>query len=108
VKVELKGFDEVQRKLRDLQARGRALHGSHRIPVGELLGPDFMRRHTRFASFDAMVAASGFKVESAEDFAAIPDADWDAFIRGATRFAGWQTMLGAAGQEWAARRLGLK
>lgn len=108
MKVEIKGLDEVRRKLKDLEARGRALHGSHQIPVRELLTHDFMRRHTRFASFEAMVAASGFKVESAEDFAAIPDADWDTFIRGATRFAGWKAMLGAAGQEWTARKLGLK
>ncbi len=108
MKVEIKGLDEAKRKLEDLQARARNLHGSHQVPAGELLSPDFMHRHTRFTTFEAMVTASGFKVESSEDFAAIPNAEWDAFIRAATPFAGWDEMLGAAGQEWAARKLDLK
>jgi hypothetical protein len=108
MKLQIEGLDKVKKKLEDLQSRACNLHGSHQVPAGELLSPDFMRHHTRFTSFEAMATASGFKVESSEDFTAIPDAKWDAFIRAATPFAGWQAMLGAAGQEWAARKLGLK
>jgi hypothetical protein len=53
-----------------------------------------------------MFDASGFKIESPEDFAAIPDAEWDQFIRDNTTFASWEAMLGEAGGEWAARKLG--
>jgi len=75
--------------------------------VSELLTDDFVSQHTSFSSVDEMFAASGFKVETQEDFAAIPDAEWDNYIRSISSFDGWQSMLGAAGQEWAKRKLGL-
>lgn len=66
-----------------------------------------MLRNTEFPSIDALVAASGFKVESSEDFAAIPDAAWDAFITSRTRFASWGEMKDAAAGGWARRQLEL-
>ena len=42
------------------------------------------------------------------DFAAIPDEDWDAFIRSISSFADWKSMLNEAGKEWAAQKLDLK
>lgn len=53
-----------------------------------------------------MFDASGFKVESQEDFAAIPDVEWNEFIRSISSFSDWQTMLGEAGATWAAKKLG--
>ena len=55
-----------------------------------------------------MYQASGFKIETPENFAAIPDEDWDAFIRSISSFADWKSMLNEAGKEWAAQKLGLK
>jgi hypothetical protein len=53
-----------------------------------------------------MFEASGFKIESIEDFAAIPDVAWDEFIRAHTSVSTWEAMLGEAGGAWAARHLG--
>ena len=64
-----------------------------------------MRARTRFASFEAMLKASPFKAETAEDFKAIPDAQWDAFIRKETRFRSWEAMQQEAGAEWAKAQL---
>ena len=50
---------------------------------------------------------SGFKVESQEDFEAIPDDVWDEFIRNNTSFASWKEMLQAAGAAWAKAKLDL-
>ena len=78
---KITGLDEAMKKLNDLQ---------------------------RFGSADEMYQASGFKIETPEDFAAIPDEDWDAFIRSISSFADWKSMLNEAGKEWAAQKLGLK
>ena len=107
MKVQMKGLDSVMRKLDDLQKRAKNLDGSHKIPITQLLNESFMIQNTSFGSFDAMVKESGFRVESADDFAAIPDEKWDAFIAKATRFADWQAMLQAAGADWAKKELGL-
>jgi hypothetical protein len=54
-----------------------------------------------------MFERSGFKVESQEDFAAIPDEPWDDFIRSNTSFFNWREMLQAAGAAWAKSKLDL-
>lgn len=43
-----------------------------------------------------MIQANGFKVESEDDFKAIPDAEWDVFIHDNTSFGSWREMLEAA------------
>ena len=48
-----------------------------------------------------------FTLETPEDFAAIPDAEWDAFIASRTRFADWRTMQEKAAADWISRGIGL-
>lgn len=83
---KIEGLDELQRKLYDLAKKAEALDGKHSVPVSELLTDSFVTRHTSFSSADAMFEASGFKIETQEDFAAIPDDEWDAFIRSISSF----------------------
>lgn len=71
--------------------------GAH---LGDLLSPDFLARHSRFTAEDEMFAASGFKIECAQDFADIPDDAWDGFIAKNTTFSTWRDMLLAARSEW--------
>jgi hypothetical protein len=99
--IKLDGLDDIHR----LQRKIEELEGTHQIPFDELYPPNFMIAFTDFASIDEMFAASGFKTETEEDFAAIPDDAWDEFIARRTRFASWQAMQEEAGQEWAERRL---
>ncbi len=68
VKVNLDGLHKIQRRLKEVD-------GTHQVPVSQILSPEFVRKHTPFSSFDAMLTASPFSVNSAEDFRAIPDAD---------------------------------
>jgi len=66
-----------------------------------------MRRYTDFPTIQAMADASGFKIESKEDFEAIPDVEWDVFVRARTRFQTWQDMQSKAGEEYVVRRLNI-
>ena len=104
--LKIAGLDELQRKLEDMSRRAESMSGNHNVPIPELLTRDFLSRCSRFSSADEMFEASGFKIESPEDFAAIPDVEWDAFVRTNTTYASWDAMLSEAGGEWAARRLG--
>lgn len=104
---KIEGLDELQQKLDELVNNAEELDGEHHIPISELLTGDFVSQHTSFSSADEMFEASGFKIQTQEDFAAIPDVEWDTFIRSISSFDDWQSMLGAAGQAWAKRRLGL-
>ena len=93
--------------LGDLTRRAKELHGQHQVSIANLLTQGFLAGCSRFQTAEEFFEASGFCVESAEDFAAIPDAEWDSFIKSNTSFASWQEMLNAAVKEWTIKRLGL-
>lgn len=93
-------LDDVAKRFQDLDAEASAA-------LPDIVTDDFVSRHTSFATLDEMFTASGFQVETQEDFAALPVNEWNEFIRSVSGFDGWQSMLGAAGQEWARRKLGL-
>jgi hypothetical protein len=103
--IEFDGFNKLSEKLDDLKERAEAVQGTQ-VPLSELLTPGFLAKHTRFLSEDEMFEASGFKVQTAEDFEKIPDEEWDNFIQQNTPFATWSDMLSAAGAEWAQKKLG--
>lgn len=105
--LKITGLNDFMKKLDDLEKRVQALDGEHHVPVKDLLTPAFVSRHTRFTDIDELFAASGFKVETQEDLAAIPDAEWDEFISSVSSFPDWGAMLGEATKEWAMKRLGI-
>ncbi len=78
------------------------------VAFDDLFPPEFMRRHTSFPTIQAMADASGFKIESQQDIDAVPDADWDAFVRSRTRFQTWQDVQAKAGEEYRVRRLNIE
>lgn len=105
--IKIKGFDEFERSLKALERRAKSLEGPHRVALNELFSPSFMRHHTKFSSFEALLRASPWPVETAEDFLAIPDRHWDRFVRERTSFETWEEMQVAASQVWVTGRLGV-
>lgn len=104
--LKVSGLDELSRKIKDLAKRAQDLDGQHEVPLAELMPPEFVSGCTSFASLEELFEASPFKIDSAEDFKAIPDAEWDTFIAESTSFASWQEMQKAAVQARTAKRLG--
>jgi hypothetical protein len=102
---EIRGLDEAMRQLKRLEDNTRALSGRHDIRSSDLFPPAFMRQYTKVASFEALLEASGLKVESQIDFEAIPDAEWEKAIQAHTSFSSWREMQEKAGVEYAERKL---
>jgi hypothetical protein len=105
--VKIKGLDELSKKLDTLAKNAEELDGTHTVSMTDLLTPGFISEHTRFADADELFEASGFKCDSQADFEAIPEDELDKFIQSESSFDSWQDMLGAAGQAWAVKKLGL-
>lgn len=105
---EIKGLDELSRKLNDLAHRAEQLDGPHEVPLSQLMTPTFLRACSQFSTVDELFQASGFKIESGEDFKAIPEGEWNAFIKANTSFDGWKQMLESASAEWTKKQLGLE
>jgi len=107
MRIKITGLEQFRKKLDDLKNSVESISGQRSIPFNELLTPDFLAACSTFSSAEEMIERSGFKVESQEDFAAIPDEPWDDFIRSNTSYFNWQEMLQAAGVAWAKAKLDL-
>lgn len=107
-KLEITGFDEVQKRLDKMAKRAAELDGKQQtVPLSELLNDGFIAEHSSFASFDELLGASPFKVDTREDFEAIPRAEWDAYIAANTSFESWEEMQHRAAADYTARQIGL-
>jgi len=104
--VKLTGLEQFQRQIAELEHQVDAVSREQSIPLSELLNSDFLAACSTLSSVDEMFERSGFKVESEDDFAAIPDDDWEAFIRANTSYFSWKEMLEAAGVAWTKAKLG--
>jgi len=94
IRVKTTGLDQLQKNL-------KALEGTQEVPIGKLFPPEFMRRHTNYGSFEEMLDASPFEVESADDFKAIPDREWDEFVQAGSSFSSWAAMMKEAAGAYA-------
>jgi len=104
--LKMTGLNEIAKKLDDLAKKAGEIDGKHNVPMNELLTPEFVSVHTRFANADEMFDESGYKIETQEDFSSIPEEKWDDFIRSISSFSDWNAMLSKAGEAWATKKLG--
>lgn len=91
--------------LKKLAENARKLHGEQQVPLLELFNPEFMSKHTKSPDFLSFCESAGYKVETAEDFKAIPDGPWDAHVLSQTDFGSWSEMQQAAGAEFVKAQL---
>lgn len=106
LRTSITGLDGLQKRLKQMADGLERAKGTHEVSFGELFHPGFMSRHSRHASIQALFDASGFKIDTSEDLAAIPDEEWDAHIRASTDFSDWESMQKAAATEWLKKKVG--
>lgn len=92
----------------DLIGNLERLDGTRSVPFDQLFPRPFMHRYTNFGSIEEMLEKSGFKVETMEDFAAIPDEEWDRYVNENTRFSSWDEMQERAVEEYTLKELGFR
>lgn len=90
MKSDLTGFDKLEKNISKLSS-------TNSVSLGELMNPRFISSCSQYSNFEELIEASGFKVESEEDFAAILDQDWEEFIQKNTSYASWIEMQEDAG-----------
>lgn len=87
------GFKKLVENAKDLEDK-------QSVPLTTLLNDSFIQDKTPFLSLTELFEKSGFKVESQEDFKAIPDEAIDKFISENSEYETFQEMLGAAAVEY--------
>lgn len=93
VKIDMSGLDRLKQNIDKLAA-------TTEVKLGDMMNPTFISAHSSFADLDGLIKGSGFKVESIEDFKAIPDDEWDIFIKENTDFENWLDMQKAAHRDY--------
>ena len=98
-------FDKTIKKIKDLESKKQ-------IPIIELFSSSFMKKYTKYNSFENFIQASnliplGTKIITNEIFEAIPDKELDDYIKASTIFKSWSEMLQAATHEYIKKQLGL-
>ncbi|WP_286978240.1 hypothetical protein [Pseudomonas sp.] len=101
VKSDLSGLKKLQENMEKLQ-------GTREVPLSEVINAKFVSSHSRFSDFDNLLAEIG--VTTKEQFEALPDEEFDAFIAANTDFEGWLDMQQQAMSAYAAAKVteGLK
>ena len=105
MKVTVTQTGNLEKKLGELKERAAELNGEHKIPLKDLMTPDFVAGCSSYASIDDLFAASPFTINTLDDFKAIPDAEWDTFISTHTNFQTWEEMQQAAMREYVRGKL---
>ncbi len=105
--LKISGLDKLQKRLDTIANNAEKLHGTHDVPVVELLTPSFVSQHTNCKTAEEFFEKSGFKIETSADLEAIPDEEWDEYIRSVSTFNDWESMLAEAAKGWAVKRLGI-
>jgi len=105
--IKITGLKELETRLNNLAKNAEALSGEHSVSLPSLLTPTFIQACSGFNTLEELFSSSGFKVDTPEDFKAIPDEDWDRFIKQSTTYQNWKEMLSAASAVWTKKQLGL-
>lgn len=85
IKSDTKGLDTLLENVQDLKQK-------QEVKFLDMFDPEFVSAHSQFSDLEALFAASGFKMDTKEDFEAIPDDQWDDFISENTDFESWIDM----------------
>ena len=72
------------------------LSDTNEVKLVDLMNSGFVSSCSQYSSLEELIDASGFKVESKEDFEAIPDEAWEKFIKSNTIYESWSEMQKAA------------
>lgn len=98
ITINRKGLDQLLKNAKELE-------GTHQVKLTDSLNPEFVSSHSKFPDLEALFAASGFKIDSVEDFAAVPGDELDKFISENTDFTSWEEMLRSGSTAYMKARL---
>lgn len=106
MRIEMKGFNELQKRLQDMQKAAQELDGQQNVPLTELLSEEFISEHTSLSNLEEFFENGEFKFKTREEFDAIPQAQLDEYVRSVSNFEDWEEMLGSATKEYISKKLG--
>ena len=81
------------------------ISGKNDVSFTDLFNKSFMTKFSKFSSFEELLEASNFVVNSPEDFKAIPKDKFNSHVKAFTKFSTWEEMYSKAGELWTSSQL---
>lgn len=103
---KITGMDALQKRLKDLERRAKESDGEHEVRFDELFSGEFMRKKTKFDSINDFFDATGFKIDTQQDFDDLPEDELDIKVRELTSFQSWKDFSSEAAAHYASKKLG--
>lgn len=98
LKFQIMGLDLIQSRLNELKK-------NIYVSYDKLFDTSFMKKYTKFETFNEFLKSGNFTVNSIEDFKAIPDNKMDSYVNKSSIFSCWQDMLNCAARNYTLARL---
>lgn len=92
------GLEKLTEKINKIQKE-------QAVSLSKLMNDSFITDNTNYTSFTDLLSASGYNVETSDDFLAIPDKEWDCHVRACTNFSSWNEMQQVAANEYIRQQL---
>ncbi|NQX61063.1 hypothetical protein [Paenibacillus qinlingensis] len=93
------------KRLKLLQKDLKSFSQTSSVFLRELFNSDFMKKFTKFRSFEEFVKAGGFEVQNQMDFRNLPLDLFDAHVAQQTQFTDWKDMQTSAVKRYIQRFL---
>ncbi len=74
------------------------------IDFDDIFDVGFMRKYTKYRSFDKFLSGGRFGITCQKDFEDLPEEKMDSFVQKSTKFKSWQEMLDFATDKYILRR----
>lgn len=105
--MKTNNLNDLSKYLKNIEKNAKELEKTTSVSFDVLFNSNFMQKYTNFLTFDELLNAGKYVVNSQEDFEAIPEKEFDKYISTCTKFDNWQDMLNTASSEYAIKKLGL-
>lgn len=92
VSLDASQLDRLQKNLQEIS-------GTHSYSFKEIFPDDFMRKYTKYMSVSDFFEATGFKLDSQEDFKNLDETALDKFVSENSDFDSWGSMKRTASAE---------
>jgi len=98
IKSNMDGFKKLAKN-------AKGMDGTSQVQLTDLMTSEFISGCSSYDDLDSLFSQSGFKIESKEDFEAIPDNEWEEFIINNTSFDSWEEMQETALKSFVKKQL---
>ena len=105
-KITFEGLGDLEKQLNNILERANSANGKN-VPFNTLFNKSFMKKYTKFLSFNEFLKAGDITATTNEEFDAIPESELNTLVSKHTNFKSWKEMQEKAAEIYVKVKLDL-